>query len=173
MQPGRSPLSPGKAGAVAARAGAYPWFDRPMPIPGSVLFSCTMNSARSPMAEAILKHLLGHKIFVDSVGIRKREVDGFAVAVMDEIGIDLSKHRPKSFDELEDESFDLVITLSPEAQHRAMEMTRTMACDVEYWPMMDPTLAEGTREQRLAAYREVRDALMERIGNRFPMPLKP
>lgn len=142
-------------------------------LPGSVLFSCTMNSVRSPMAEAILKHLLGHRVFVDSVGVRGREVDGFAVTVMEEIGIDLSRHRAKTFDDLADESFDLVITLSPEAQHRAIEMTRTMACEVEYWPTMDPTVVEGSREEKLEAYRRVRDALMAHIKERFPMPLKP
>jgi len=142
-------------------------------LPGSVLFSCTMNSVRSPMAEAILKHLLGHRVFVDSVGVRGREVDGFAVTVMEEIGIDLSRHRAKTFDDLADESFDLVITLSPEAQHRAIEMTRTMACEVEYWPTMDPTVVEGSREEKLEAYRRVRDTLMAHIKERFPMPLKP
>jgi protein-tyrosine-phosphatase len=142
-------------------------------LPGSVLFACSANSVRSPMAEAILKHLLGHRIFVDSVGVHGREVDGFAVAVMQEIGIDLSRHRPKTFDELQDSSFDLVITLSPDAQHKAVEMTRTMACDVEFWNMLDPTIVEGSRETRLEAYREVRDQLMARIKERFPMPLKP
>ena len=142
-------------------------------LPGSVLFACTMNSVRSPMAEAILKHLLGHRVFVDSVGVRAREIDGFAVAVMEEIGIDLSRHRPKTFDDLEDESFDLVVTLSPDSQHRAVEMTRTMACEVEYWRMLDPTIVEGTREEKLAVYREVRDEIMARLKARFPMPLKP
>ncbi len=142
-------------------------------LPGSVLFACTSNSVRSPMAEAILKHLLGHRIYVDSVGARSREVDGFAVAVMQELGIDISRHRPKTFDELEDTSYDLVITLSPEAQHKAVELTRTMACDVEFWNTLDPTIVEGSREQRLEAFRQVRDQLMERIKARFPMPLKP
>ena len=142
-------------------------------LPGSVLFSCTMNSVRSPMAEGILKYLLGHKIYVDSAGVRSREIDGYAIAVMDEIGIDVSKHRSKTFDDLEDSSFDLVITLSPDAQHRAVEMTRTMAVDVEYWPTLDPTIVDGNREQTLALFRQVRDQLMERIKARFPLPLKP
>ena len=142
-------------------------------LPGSVLFSCTMNSVRSPMAEAILKHLMGHVIFVDSVGLRAREIDGFAVAVMEEIGIDLARHKAKTFDDLEDDSFDLVVTLSPEAQHRAIEMTRTVACDVEYWRMMDPSLVEGGREERLEAYRQLRDELMRRIKERFPPGPKP
>jgi protein-tyrosine-phosphatase len=136
--------------------------------PGSVLFCCTHNSIRSPMAEAILKYLHGKRIFVDSVGVRVSEIDGFVVAVMDEIGIDMTKHRSKTFDDLEDTSFDLIISLSPEAQHSAVEMTRTMACDVEFWPTMDPSVIEGTREERLEAYRDVRDTLMARIRERFP-----
>ena len=137
-------------------------------LPGSVLFCCTQNSIRSPMAEALLKYLHGTRIFVDSVGVRASEVDGFAIAAMDEIGIDLAKHKSKTFEQLEDTSFDLIISLSPEAQHSAVEMTRTMACDVEYWPTMDPSMIEGTREERLEAYRDVRDTLLARIRERFP-----
>jgi protein-tyrosine-phosphatase len=140
----------------------------PQGLPGSVLFCCTFNAVRSPMAEAILKHLHGSQIFVDSVGVRAEEIDGFAIAVMDEIGIDLAKHRAKTFDDLEDESFDLIISLSPEAQHKAVDMTRTMACDVEFWNTLDPTIVEGSREERLEAYRQVRDGLMKRIRERFP-----
>lgn len=136
-------------------------------LPTSVLFACTYNAIRSPMAEAMLKHLLGHRIYVDSAGVREGELDPFAVAVMDEIGIDLSRHRPKTFDELEDDSFDVVISLSPEAQHRAVEMTRTTACDLEFWQTFDPTLVEGNREIRLQAFRQVRDALYDRIKRRF------
>jgi protein-tyrosine-phosphatase len=137
-------------------------------LPGSVLFCCTLNSIRSPMAEALLKYLHGKNIYVDSVGVRPSEIDGFVIAVMDEIGIDLSKHRSKGFEDLEDTSFDLIISLSPEAQHSAVEMTRTMACEVEYWPTMDPSVIEGSREERLEAYREVRDTLLARIRERFP-----
>jgi len=137
-------------------------------LPGAVLFACTLNAVRSPMAEAIMKFLHGHHIYVDSVGVRRGETDPLAIAVMDEIGIDLSRHRPKTFDEIEDDSYDLVITLSPEAQHRAVEMTRTMACEVEFWATFDATAVEGSREGRLAAYREVRDGLMARIRTRFP-----
>jgi protein-tyrosine-phosphatase len=142
-------------------------------LPGSVLFACSANSIRSPMAEAILKHLLGHRIYVDSAGVRAREVDGFAIAAMQEIGIDIDRHRSKTFDDLEDTSFDLVITLSPEAQHSAVEMTRTMACEVEFWNTLDPSIVDGTREMRMDAYRQVRDQLLERIKARFPLPLKP
>lgn len=138
-------------------------------LPSAVLFACTYNAVRSPMAESILKHLHGRRIFVDSVGIKRGEIDAFVVAVMDEIGIDVRKHRSKMFDELEDESFDLVISLSPQAQHKAVEMTRTMACEVEFWNIFDPTIVEGSRETRLDAYRQVRDDLMRRIIDRFPL----
>jgi len=135
--------------------------------PTSVLFACTQNAIRSAMAEAILKHVAGSRIFVDSVGVRPDELDPFAVAVMKEIGIDLSRHRPKGFDDLEDDNFDLVISLSPEAQHRAVEMTRTTACDLEFWNTFDPTAIEGNRETRMAAFRQVRDLLLSRIRERF------
>jgi protein-tyrosine-phosphatase len=120
------------------------------------------------MAAAILRHTQGGRVFVDCAGVRAQEVDGFAVAVMDEIGIDISHHQPKTFEDLEDTSFDLVISLSPEAQHSAVELTRTMDCAVEFWPVFDPTVVEGDREARLAAYRTVRDHLLRRIRERFP-----
>jgi protein-tyrosine-phosphatase len=138
-------------------------------LPSAVLFACTMNSIRSPMAEALLKHLHGHHVFVDSAGVRTRDIDGFAIAVMDEIGIDIARHHAKTFDDLEDMSFDLVVSLSPEAQHKAVEMTRVMACDVEFWHTFDPSWVEGGREERLEAYRAVRDELMARIKERFPL----
>ncbi|MDH5558479.1 MAG: arsenate reductase ArsC [Alphaproteobacteria bacterium] len=138
-------------------------------LPGAVLFACSHNSLRSPMAEGIMKHLHGRRIFVDSVGVRAREVDPFAAEVMEEIGISIEDHQPKSFDELEDSSFDVIITLSPEAQHSAVEMTRTMACEVEFWHTFDPSIVEGNREARLDAYRQVRDQLMKRIMDRFPV----
>ena len=125
------------------------------------------------MGEALLKHLLGHRIYVDSAGVRSGEIDPFVIEVMDEIGIDVSRHRSKSFDNLEDTSFDLIISLSPEAQHQAVELTRTMACDVEFWNTFDPTLIEGSREARLQAYRGVRDQLRKRIEERFTLDLKP
>jgi protein-tyrosine-phosphatase len=128
-----------------------------------------MNALRSPMAEAMLKLMHGRRVFVDSVGVRRGELDPFAVAVMDEIGVDISRHRAKTFDQLEDTSFDLIISLSPEAHHRALEMTRTMACEVEFWNMLDPSIVEGSRETRLEAYRQVRDTLMRRLRERFPM----
>jgi protein-tyrosine-phosphatase len=142
-------------------------------LPGSVLFCCTLNALRSPMAEGLFKHLHNRRVFVDSVGVRAGELDSFAVAVMDEIGIDISRHRAKSFDNLEDTSFDLIVSLSPEAHHRALEMTRTMACEVELWNTFDPSIIEGGREVRLDAYRGVRDALMRRIRDRFPIHAAP
>ncbi len=140
-----------------------------MRLPGSVLFACTLNAIRSPMAEALLKHFHGSRIYVQSVGVRTSVVDTFAIAVMDEMGIDISRHRRRSFDDLEDDSFDLIISLSPEAQHRAVEMTRHMACEVEFWNTFDPSVVEGSREVRLDAYREVRDSLTRRILERFPL----
>jgi protein-tyrosine-phosphatase len=119
------------------------------------------------MAEGILKHL-SHRVFVDSAGVRAGELDMFAVSVMDEIGIDISRHRSKAFDDLEDTSFDEVISLSPEAQHRAVELTRTMACEVVFWNTFDPSIVEGSRDVRLDAYRQVRDQLIQRIKKRFP-----
>jgi protein-tyrosine-phosphatase len=136
-------------------------------LPGAVLFACTLNSVRSPMAAALMRHLFGKFVYVDSAGVRAGELDPFAVEVMEEVGIEIGKYKPKQFEDLEDGSFDLAITLSPEAQHRAIEMTRTSAVEIEYWPTMDPTAVEGTREQRLEAYRQVRDELMRRIRERF------
>ena len=142
-------------------------------LPGAVLFACTHNSVRSPICEGLLKHLLGHKIYVDSVGVRPQEVDPFVVEVMEEIGIDISRHRTKSFDDLEDTSYDLIISLSPEAQHSAVELTRTMACEVVFWNTFDPSLIEGNRETRLEGYRQIREQLRKRIEARFAMDLKP
>ena len=142
-------------------------------LPGAVLFGCTLNSVRSPMAEGLLKHLLGHRIYVDSVGVRAAGIDPFVVAVMDELGIDMSRHRPKRFGDLEDTSYDLIVSLSPEAQHKAIELTRTMACEVEYWPTLDASFVEGSRETRLAAYRQVREGLRSRIEARFTLDLTP
>ncbi len=137
-------------------------------LPSAVLFCCTQNSIRSPMAAAILRQRLGNRVWVDSCGVHERDVDGYAIAVMDEIGIDIRRHIAKSFEDLDDTSFDLVVSLSPEAQHKAVEMTRTMSCDVEFWRTFDPSIVEGSREERLTAYRKVRDELAARIEGRFP-----
>jgi len=136
-------------------------------LPQSILFACTQNAVRSPMAAAIMKQRFGKFVYVESVGARAGEKDPFVAEVLDEIGVELGKHRPRSFDDMEDAAFDLVITLSPEAHHKAMELTRTSAALVEYWPTMDPTVVEGSREQRLEAYRACRDGLEDRIAARF------
>jgi protein-tyrosine-phosphatase len=141
--------------------------------PQAVLFSCGLNAVRSPMAAALFKHMFGRTAFVGSAGVRKGELDPFAVAAMEEIGLDIAKHRPMTFEELEDWeglNFDLIVTLAPEAHHKALELTRTLAAEVEYWPTPDPTIQEGSREQRLDAYRAVRDQLMRRIRERFAAP---
>jgi len=141
--------------------------------PQAVLFACGLNAVRSPMAAALLKHLYGKSIYVASCGVQKGELDPFAVTALEEIGIDMGRHRPVTFeelDELEGLNFDLIVTLSPPAHHKAVELTRTLAADVEYWPTADPTAAQGNREQRLEAYREVRDQLIARIRDRFGQP---
>jgi protein-tyrosine-phosphatase len=125
------------------------------------------------MAEALMKYLHGRRVYVQSAGVRPGPIDPFVVAVLDEIGIDASRHRERSFDDLEDDYFDLVISLSPEAQHRAVELTRTSSCTLEYWPVLDPTLTEGSRETQLDAYRTFRDDLLERLERRFPPPGAP
>ena len=132
-------------------------------IPGAVLFACGLNRVRSPMAAGLMRRLHGGRVFVDSCGLRADAdtlADPFVLAVMDEAGVDLSGHQPKRFDELIDDSFDVIVSLSPEAHHRAVEL--------EYWPTLDPTLASGSRESVLASYRQVRDALEARIRMRFP-----
>ncbi len=136
-------------------------------LPDAVLFSCSMNAIRSPMAAAMMKHLFGGAVYVESCGVRAGELDPLAVEVMDEIGIDLSHLHPKTFETLADTSFDLVITLSPQARHKAMEITRAQAVDVEYWKVPDPSAYEGTREQRLAAYRQARDEILKQLRQRF------
>ncbi|HZW45981.1 MAG TPA: low molecular weight phosphatase family protein [Microvirga sp.] len=136
----------------------------------SVLFVCAMNSVRSPMAEAIARHYFGRSIYVQSAGVRKSEPDGFMVSTLAEIGIDASKHKPRTLEELEEWeglNFDLIISLSPEAHHAALELTRTIAAEVEYWPTPDPTITQGSRENVLDAYRNVRDGLMYRIRMRL------
>jgi protein-tyrosine-phosphatase len=139
-------------------------------LPGSILFACNHNAIRSPMAEGLMKYLHGLRLYVQSAGVRPGELDPFAVAVMDEIGIDIARHHPHSFEDLEDAYFDLVISLAPEAQHRAVELTRATATELEFWNTPDPTLVEGSREVRLDAYRHVRDLLMRRVQQRFPTP---
>ena len=135
--------------------------------PSAVLFACTLNAIRSPMAAAILHHYRGDKIYVASAGIAAGDPDPFVGLVMDEIGIDLKTHRPHSFEDLEDSAFDLLVTLSPEAETRAQKMARTMAVEVESWNISDPSTCSGSREQILDAYRGVRDELVKRVKARF------
>jgi protein-tyrosine-phosphatase len=144
--------------------------DTPVLRPQAVLFACGLNSIRSPMAAAMLKQMFGTSLYVASAGVRKGELDAFSVAAMDEVGIDIKAHRPITFEELDDLeglNFDLIVTLAPEAHHKALELTRTIAVEVEYWPTADPSAVEGSREQRMNAYREVRDQLLQRIRARF------
>jgi protein-tyrosine-phosphatase len=129
-----------------------------------------MNAVRSPMAAGLFHQIFGKSVYVGSAGVQKGELDPFAVAVLEEIGVDISRHKPMTFeelDELEGLSFDLIVTLSPPAHHKALELTHSIAADVEYWPTVDPTGIEGSREQRLQAYRDVRDQLMAHIRERF------
>lgn len=138
--------------------------------PQAVLFACGLNAVRSPMAAALLKHMFGRSVYAGSAGVRKGELDPFAVAAMEEIGLDIAGHRPMTFEEVEDLeglNFDLIVTLAPEAHHKALEVTRMIAVEVEYWPTPDPTVAQGSRDQRLLSYRAVRDHLLCRIRQRF------
>jgi protein-tyrosine-phosphatase len=147
--------------------------DPPQALPGAVLFACNFNRVRSAMAESLMKLMYGTQVYVDSCGLRRdeeTEPDPFAVAVMEEVGADMSRHRPKTFDDLEQDSFDLVVSLTPEAQHRAVEVARGHAVELAYWPIQDPTLTMGSRDAVLGAYREARDALAARIRARFGKP---
>jgi protein-tyrosine-phosphatase len=137
-------------------------------LPGAVLFACNRNAVRSPMAAAILRHLAGNRVFVGSAGVRAGEAtDPFAIAVMEELGIDMSKHKPVSLAGVHDTSFDLIVTLAPEAHHKALEIVSGFAVDIEYWSTQDPSVAIGNREQTLDAYRAVRDGLFAKIKARF------
>jgi len=138
--------------------------------PQSVLFLCAHNIVRSPMAAALARHFFGGSLRIAEAGVRAGEPDPFVVAAMEEVGIDLKHHKPMLLDELEDLEgldFDLVVSLSPEAHHRALELTRARPVQVEYWAIPNPSAVWGNREQRLDAYRAVRDELLQRIRSRF------
>jgi protein-tyrosine-phosphatase len=138
--------------------------------PAAVLFACGLNSLRSPMAAALFAQIFGRSIRVGSAGVRKADLDAFAVAAMAEIGLDISRHKPVTFEDLQEWeglNFDLIVTLAPEAHHRALELSHENGAAVEYWPTADPSAVEGSREQRLDAYRTVRDQLLARIRERF------
>lgn len=138
-------------------------------MPQSVLFCCDHNAVRSPMAEGIMKKLFGTDAYVQSVGVMNDlEIDGFAIATCKEIGVELERHRSRSFEEMEQmgealSGFDVIVTLSPASQRRALDLTRYYHLTVEYWPVMDPTGIGETREQKLNAYRQTRDQLMTRM----------
>lgn len=143
---------------------------QPVARPHSVLFLCGHNVVRSPMAAALARHFFGRSLRIAEAGVRAGEPDPFVAAAMEEVGIDLSRHKPATLDQIEDLEgldFDLVVSLSPEAHHRALELTRTRPVQVEYWPIPNPSAVWGNREQRLEAYRAVRDELLQRIRSRF------
>ena len=142
-------------------------------IPSSLLFACSENSVRSPMAEALAKRLYGQAVYIDSVGVRASEVDSFAAAALDELGIDVHRHHAKTFGDVDASSFEVIVTLSPEAHHQALEFTRGAAVEVEYWPITDPSAVEGSRETRLDAYRRTRDQILARLKARFGAPSGP
>lgn len=135
--------------------------------PQSVLFLCGYNAVRSPMAEVLARHYFGRSMYVASAGVRQGEPDPFVATALAEVGLDGPTHPPQMLDDLEDMGFDLIITLVPEAHHAALELTRTLAVEVEYWPTPDPTLTTGNREQCLDSYRGLRDLLKERIIKKF------
>ncbi|KIT16218.1 low molecular weight phosphatase family protein [Jannaschia aquimarina] len=144
-------------------------------LPQSVLFCCDHNAVRSPMAEGLMKKLHGMDIYVQSAGVKNDlEIDGFAIAVCEEVGVELSRHRTRSFEEMRDwgddlEQFDLIVALSPASQRQAQELARHAHIDVEYWPIMDPTGLGESREAKLAVYRQTRDQIEERLRKRFPV----
>jgi protein-tyrosine-phosphatase len=135
--------------------------------PDAILFMCGLNAIRSPMAEAIARSIMPANIYIRSAGVRAGERDPFVDAVLEEVGLSIVRKQPQTLQELEDDFFDLIITLSPQAHHAALELTRSNAIDVVYWPTMDPTVATGTREQILEAYRGVRDHLTGLIESRL------
>lgn len=145
------------------------------PLPASVLFVCTHNIIRSPMAAGLMRLRFGPLVRVDSVGVRPgEEVSAMAAFVMNEAGLDISRQQPKGFDafgeDYEGGPFDLIVTLSPEAHHRALDLIPDLGLAAEYWPTFDPSLAEGARDQVLMEYRAVRDGLERRIAERFVRP---
>jgi arsenate reductase len=145
----------------------------PKPIPQSVLFCCDHNAIRSPMAEGIMKKLYGTQAYIQSVGVlNDLEIDGFAIAVCQEMNVELSRHRSRSFDEMKElgddlSSFDLVVALSPASQKKALELTKYYHLTVEYWEIMDPSGFGDTRDAKLSAYRQTRDQIMQQLINRW------
>lgn len=137
-------------------------------LPGAVLFACTLNRTRSPMAAALMQQLFGDRVYIDSCGIKAAEaLDPLMIEVLAEAGIETPARAPKTFEQLDDDSFDLVVSLTPDAQHRAAQRLRGRAVEIEYWPTYDPTETEGSRDTMLEAYRRLRDLLDQRIRERF------
>lgn len=141
-------------------------------LPKNILFSCGQNCVRSPMAAALMRHFYGSQVEVFSAGFLSGMPDGFVVAVMGEIGIDLNDHEPKTFDDLSETDFEVNIVLASQALERATALGTTRGDAPEYWPTPDPTEATGNREQRLEAYRAVRDFLLKKIKERFGAPIQ-
>ncbi len=146
------------------------------PLPQSILFCCDHNAVRSPMAEGIMKKFYGTGTYVQSAGVHNDlEIDGFCIAACQEIDVELSRHRSRSFDEMEEwgddlSSFDLVVALSPASQRKALELTRVFHLDVDYWPIMDPTGLGETREDKLTHYRQTRDQIIRHLKDRWGEP---
>ncbi len=136
-------------------------------LPASILFVCGKNAIRSPMAELLARKLLPPNIYIASAGVKRGERDPFVDAVLSEEGLSLDNRQPRGIEELADGYFDLIVTLTPLAHHTVLERMRSFSVDVEYWPTPDPTLVTGSREQIMAAYRDVRDRLKRQIGQRF------
>jgi protein-tyrosine-phosphatase len=136
-------------------------------LPRSILFLCGMNAIRSPMAEALARQTLPNSVFLASAGVRAGQRDPFVDAVLAEKGLSLGTRMPRRLEDMEDDYFDVIVTLSPQAHHAALELTRSMAVEVEYWPTADPSTATGTRERIMEAYRDVRDRLQAQITERF------
>ncbi|MEM8579765.1 MAG: low molecular weight phosphatase family protein [Pseudomonadota bacterium] len=147
-----------------------------MAFPSSVLFCCDHNAIRSPMAEGMMKKFFGQRAYIQSAGVKSDlDIDGFAVAVCSEIGVELERHRSRTFEEMQEwgddlSSFDLIVALSPASQRQALELTRVFHLELEYWPVMDPVGIGETREAKLGAYRQTRDQIRDRIVSRFGPP---
>jgi len=142
-------------------------------LPSSVLFCCDHNAVRSPMAEGLMKKFYGQATYIQSAGVHNDlEIDGFAISVCEELGIELSRHRSRSFEEMQQwgddlSGFDLIVALSPASQRQALEFTRYYHLDVEYWPIMDPTGIGESRADKLVSYRQTRDQIVAQMRERF------
>ena len=135
--------------------------------PKSVLFLCNHNVIRSVIGEHLLKLMSNNQIYCDSAGVTIGQPDPFVQAVMKEINVDIQEHKPKMLEELEQGWFDLIVTHSPQAHHVALDMEWIKTANIVYWPAADPTVVQGAREQRLEAYRDVRQSIAEKITEYF------